>query len=430
MFVKRGVHPSSCKLSCNCPVELAKLPSKIILPLSQHIGASCDPLVKPGDAVKTGQKIAESKSAVSACIHSSISGTVKSIEKLAHPITGKPVKSIIIESDGKDTKATMNKRDYLSFTKEQLLDIIKEAGIVGLGGAAFPTHVKLNPPKEKNVDTLIINGAECEPYITADHRLMLEKADELLEGVDIIRKILNPIHIYIAIEKNKKDAIKLLKARSKFNEFKIIPLKTVYPQGGEKQLIYSVTKRIVPDKGLPMDVGCIVQNVATVFAVYEAVAFSKPLYERIVTISGRVNTPKNILARNGTLVSELIQQAGGYSGNTAKLINGGPMMGVALHDDALPIVKATNAIIAFNSEDIHVGRNLECIRCGKCLEACPMNLNPTLIAKSAEKEKYDISEKAFAMSCIECGCCAYKCPCRIPLVHWIRFAKAEIGKKA
>jgi len=430
MVFKGGVHPNYNKITAENPIEKAKLPIKVVLPISQHIGAPCEPLVKVGDNVKTGQKIAESSSFTSAPIHSSISGEVKSIENSPHTTTGKPVLTITIESDGKDEKVKMEKRKYDKLSKKELLEIIKEAGIVGMGGACFPTHVKLSPPEDKPIDTLIINGAECEPYLTTDHRVMIEKADELIEGIKIIQKILEPKNTIIGIEGNKSDAIKKLKEKSKGTGIKVFKLKTKYPQGGEKMLIYSINKRIVPECGLPMDIGCVVQNIGTAVAIYEAVALSKPLYERVITVTGKVNQPKNIMARIGTLMSELIEQAGDYAGDPVKLINGGPMMGQAMPTDELPVLKGTSGLTVFNKQDIdNTRKEIECIRCGACVHVCPMNLNPTLIARYAEKGRIDLAEKAHALSCIECGCCSYVCPSNIPLLHWIKYAKAEICNK-
>jgi electron transport complex protein RnfC len=348
MTFKGGIHPEYNKLTAEKRVEPAKLPEKIILPLSQHVGAPCDPIVNVGDHVKTGQKVAESQAFVSAPIHSSISGTVKAIENTVHPVTGKPVKSIIIESDNNDEKIDMEKREYENLPANELKNIIKEAGIVGLGGAAFPTHVKLSPPEDKPIDTLIINGAECEPYLTTDHRLMVEKASSLIAGIRIIRKILGVKKVYIGIEKNKPDAISLLKEKCEGQNIEVSSLHAKYPQGGEKTLIYAITKRKVPAGGLPMDIGCVVSNVGTAIAVYEAVALSKPLYERVITITGKVNEPKNLLVRNGTLINSLIEQAGNYKGDTKKLIMGGPMMGFALPTDELPVIKGTSGITVFN----------------------------------------------------------------------------------
>lgn len=430
MSFRGGVHPKYNKITADKKIELAKIPDKIILPLSQHVGKPCEPIVNVGDIVKTGQKVAESEAFVSAPIHSSVSGTVKAIENLPHPITGKPVKSIIIESDGKDDKIEIKEREYENLAPEELRKIIQEAGIVGLGGAAFPTHVKLSPPKDKKIDTIIINGAECEPFLTTDHRLMLERADDLIAGIRLLRKILGATETYIGIEDNKPDAIKLLKEKCAGQNIKVMSLPTKYPQGGEKNLIYAITKRRVPSGGLPMDIGCVVQNIGTVIAVYEAVALSKPLYERVITVTGKVNEPKNLLVRNGIIIKDIIEQCGNYKGEPKKLIMGGPLMGFALPTDELPVIKGTSGITVFNTKDVDIRRStLECIRCGKCVENCPMKLYPFLIAKYAEKDKIDLAENMFAMDCYECGCCAFNCPSHIPLVHWIRYAKSEIMKK-
>ena len=430
MSFKGGIHPKYNKITASKKIEVASLPNKIVLPLSQHVGAPCDPIVNVGDIVKTGQKVAESKAFVSAPIHSSISGTVKAIEDLPHPISGKPTKSIVIESDEKDEKVEMSKREYENLSTDELKGIIKEAGVVGLGGAAFPTHVKLSPSPEKKIDTLIINGAECEPFLSTDHRLMLEKSNELLAGIRIIRKILGVKETIIGIEKNKADAIKLLTEKCSGQNIKVVALETKYPQGGEKTLIYAITEKKVPAGGLPMDVGCVVQNIGTCIAVYEAVVLSKPLYERVITVTGRVADSKNLLVRNGTLVKDIIPQVDGYYGEPKKLLMGGPMMGFALPTDDLPVIKGTSGITVFNEEDIDESREtLECIRCGKCVQNCPMNLHPSLIAKYAQKERIDDAEQKFAMDCFECGCCSFNCPSHIPLVHWIRYAKSEIMKK-
>ncbi len=430
MTFKGGVHPDYDKLTEAKPIEPAPIPEKIILPLSQHIGAPCEPIVATGDSVKVGQKVADSSAFVSVPIHSSVSGTVKSIEQLPHPITGKKALSIVIESDGKDEKVDMKGREYENLSVDELKDIIREAGIVGLGGAAFPAHVKLSPPKDKHIDYLIINGAECEPFLTTDHRLMLERSDDLIAGIRIIRKILAVKNTIIGIEENKQDAINLLTQKCSGQNIAVMPLKVKYPQGAEKTLIYSTTKRKVPAGGLPMDIGCVVQNIGTCVAIYDAVAKQKPLYERVVTITGKVKEPKNLVVRNGTLVSDLIEAAGGYAGEPRKLIMGGPMMGFALPGDDLPVIKGTSGITVFDSGDIDESRStIECIRCGKCVEVCPMKLHPILIAKYSEKERIDLAESVYAMDCFECGCCSFICPSHIPLVHWIRYGKSALMKK-
>ncbi|MCB9359130.1 electron transport complex subunit RsxC [Candidatus Woesearchaeota archaeon] len=430
---KGGIHPHYSKITSRFKIEKAKIPSKVILPLSQHIGVPCSPIVKVGDIVKAGQEIANSDAFVSAPIHASISGTIKAIEDFPHPVSGEMTRSIIIESDGKDEKIETKSRDWKSMSPEDIKRYIRDAGVVGLGGAAFPTHVKLSPPEDKHIDTIMINGAECEPYITADHRLMLEKPDQLIEGVRILQKVLNVKTAYIGIEDNKMDAIRLLKKKLKDQNEHSIHVKTVpakYPQGAEKTLIYAILKKKVPAGGLPMDIGVEVQNVGTTIAIYEAVAHSKPLYEKVMTITGKVNTPKNLMVRMGTMITDLIEQVDGYNGTPKKLINGGPMMGFALPTDELPVVKGTSSLVIFNQNDIHERVPIECIRCGKCLEVCPMHLNPALIAKYAEKDRIEQSKEMCAMDCFECGACSFICPSQIPLVHWIRYAKAQIKKEA
>lgn len=425
-----GIHPTYSKTTTHKKIEEAKLPAKVILPLSQHVGIPGDSLVKVGDLVKTGQKIAESAALISAPIHASVSGVVTGIDRLPHPVTGRPFKTVTIESDGKDEKISMPNRDYTGCTREQLITIIKDAGIVGLGGAGFPAHIKLSPPAAKHIDVLVINGAECEPFLTTDHRLMIEKADELIAGIKIVRNILSAKETYFGIEKNKPEAIKVLKEKTAFENITIVSLPTKYPQGGEKPLIYSLTKRVVPGGKLPVDIGCVVMNVGTIIAIYEAVALSKPLYERVITITGKVNAPKNLLARNGTLIKELIQQAGGYKGEPDRIIMGGPMMGFSLPSDNLPIIKTSSGIVVLAREDIaRKKENIDCIRCGVCVKNCPMGLHPALIAKYAEFEMIDKAESIYAMDCFECGCCAYHCPSHISLTHWIRYAKAQIQMK-
>jgi len=429
---KGGIHPPYNKLTNKDSIEIAKLPIEVILPLRQHTGAPCEPLVKVRDHVKVGQKIADSEALVSAPIHASISGVVTDITDKLHPVLG-ICKAIVIESDGKVEWHSHHKsEDYSNI--EVLKKIIRNAGIVGLGGAAFPTHIKLSPPPGKKIDTLILNGAECEPYLTCDHRLMLEKTKEIINGLLIIKKVLDAKEVFIGIENNKLDAV------NSFNEvivekkidIKVVSLPTKYPQGSEKQLIYALTGRKVPIGGLPLDVGVVVQNVQTAKAVYDAVVEHKPLIERVVTVTGAVKQPKNLLVKIGTPFKDLIEQCGGALGPIGKVINGGPMMGIAQSTDEVPIIKGTSGILVQLKDDVeklNSQKEENCIRCGRCLDACPMFLMPTMISKYSENNMMDKADEFHAVDCFECGACAYICPSKIPLLKWIKKAKTEIMSK-
>ena len=424
---KRGVYLLESKLTAHKKIMEAELPKKAIIPLQQHIGAVCEPLVKKGGNVKKYQKIGDSKAPISAPVHASISGKVTEIKEYPHPL-GRNVLSVVIEGDGKDEPITFERKDVEKLSKEELLDIIKEAGIVGLGGATFPTHVKLNPPKEKQVQILIINGAECEPYLTTDHRVMLEFPDQIIKGIKLIMRITKVKKTFIAIENNKKDAIKILEKQNNNSDIKIVSLKTKYPQGAEKILIKSITKKEVPSGGLPMDVGVIVHNIGTVKAIYDAVYENKPLIERIITVTGAVKEPKNVLVRIGTPIKDIIQQCGGYLGEPKKIIIGGPMMGLAQSTDNIPITKGTSGILVQNKQTVAKEKESYCIKCARCVDVCPINLMPTLIAKASEKKNFKLAKEYGALDCFECGCCAYVCPSKIPLVQKIKEAKQEIQK--
>jgi electron transport complex protein RnfC len=411
-----GVHPKQYKLTASKPIEKAKLPEKVVIPLRQHIGAPCDPLVKVGDEVKVGQKIGDSSAKVSAPVHASISGTVEKISSELSP-SGEFVTCVTIRSDGRDEWVKLPPLGEDS-PKQILLERIREAGIVGMGGAGFPTHIKLNPPKP--VHTLIVNGVECEPYITSDHRLMLEYSQEIAEGIKIAAKILGVQNVIVAIEDNKPDAVKKMEEATKgFAE--IVVLKTRYPRGDERHLIKSVLGVEVPAGGLPFDVGVVVQNVATLKAIHDAVR-GKPLVERVVTVTGDVAEPKNLMTRVGTLFSDLLQQCGGPTKGPTKLIAGGPMMGVALSADA-PVAKTTGCVLVMG--EVKEEEESPCIRCGRCVEVCPMGLMPTILAKLVRAEKYEDALAGNILSCDECGCCAYICPSRIPLVHIMRVGKIK-----
>lgn len=431
MFKSRGfrggVHPPYSKLTSSKKIEKAKVPKTVVLPLCQHVGAPCEPLVNVGDQVKVGQKIADSKAAVSTPIHSSISGTVVEISPKLAP-TCVEVQSIVIESDGKDEWVEISGLDAEKASKEEILAKIRECGVVGLGGAAFPTQVKLNPPKDKRVEVLIINGAECEPFITSDHRLMLEEGEKILQGAKIAARILGVQRVIIAIEENKPDAIENMK-KLVGNEFEVMLLKTKYPQGDERHLIKTVVNKEVPAGGLPFDVGIVVQNVGTVKAIYEAVQEGRPLLERVVTVTGDVKDPKNLLVRIGTPFSQLIEECGGPVGTIKKLVCGGPMMGMAQPGDA-PVVKGTTCVLVFNEARAKEEEEKSCIRCGRCIDACPMGLLPVTLSKLVERRKFETCPKYNVMSCDECGCCAYVCPAKIPLVQLIRQGKSAVRSMA
>ncbi len=410
-------------------IEKLPLPRRVYIPLSQHLGKACSPKVSAGDSVFTGQKIAAVDAHVYAPIHSSISGKVSAVQEWPHPVLGR-AKAIVIDSDGldgspKSPRSPKSPEEIKGLSAEQIRNIVFEAGTVGMGGASFPAHIKLNPPKP--VDTLIINGSECEPYLTADYRLMVEKAREIALGVELVARCLGVKNIYIAIEDNKPEAVEKFKVQS--SKFKVKVLKSYYPQGGEKQLIKNILGKEVPSGKLPFDIGVVVHNVATIFAIYEAVYMGKPLYERVVTVTGScVSRPKNILARIGTPIKELIDFCAPLKEEAAKIIIGGPMMGIAQYTDEVPVIKSTTGIILLNKKE---AGNLEddfCIRCGACVRECPAGLMPCLINLASEKEMW-VQAKAYgAMDCIECGLCSYVCPANRRLVQTIKRAKLEVAR--
>ena len=428
-----GVHPNPSKLTANRAIEPAALPVQAVFPLSQHIGAPAVPCVAKGDQVLVGTVIAQPGGFMSAAIHSSVSGKVAKIDTVIDA-SGQRKPAIFIDVQGDEWDPSIDRSttlvQQLNLTKEEIIERIKNAGVVGMGGACFPTHVKLCPPPTCKIDTLIINAVECEPYLTADHRLMLEYPDQIIVGVRIIMKALGIDRAVIGIGENKPDAIELLQGKVMMvSGIEVMPLKMKYPQGGEKQLIEAVTGRQVPPPpALPANVGCVVQNVGTVYAIYEAVIKNKPLIERIVTVTGdSVKNPCNLKVRMGTPVSQIIEQAGGMPEDTGKLLSGGPMMGRPLLGTDAPVVKGTSGILML-PEKVAVRREeRNCIRCAKCVDACPMGLEPYKLATATQQQDWEKCEQDWILSCIECGCCQSTCPSRRPLLDWIRLSKNKVN---
>ncbi|MBC5622973.1 MULTISPECIES: electron transport complex subunit RsxC [Butyricimonas] len=428
-----GVHPPENKLSAQGEIITLPLPEQVIIPLSQHIGAPAVPTVKKGDTVKVGQLIGQAAGFISANIHSSVSGTVTSIDPVVDA-SGYPRPAITIKVEGDEWDENILKEPLAkhpnTFTKEEIIAAISAAGIVGMGGATFPTQVKLSPPPGNTAEVLIINGVECEPYLTADHRLMLEHGKELIAGIELLMKALNVKRAIVGIENNKKDAIEELGKHARLSDgIEICPLKIQYPQGGEKQLIQATTGKFVPSGGLPIAVGAVVQNVGTVYAVYEAVMKHKPLFERVVTVTGKsLKEPGNYLCRIGTPLSQLIEAAGGLPEDTGKVIGGGPMMGKALTTTNIAITKGTSGVLLMRQEESVRKEYRNCIRCSKCVTVCPMGLEPYYLMQLSEHNKLDALEAEKIMDCIECGSCSYTCPANRPLLDVIRLGKARTGQ--
>jgi len=432
-FKSGGVHPKEHKISSNRPIEQFLLPEEAHIPLSQHIGAPAEPVVKKGDKVKTGQLIAKASAFVSANIHSSVSGTVKKIDNIFTFSGYKcPAIQITVEGDEWDESILDQKeiRHDTELSSGQIIEKIKEAGIVGLGGATFPSNIKLSIPEGKKAEYVIINGAECEPYLTADFQIMLDKTEQLLAGISILKKALNVKQAFIGIENNKGMAIRRLRKYLATDEsIKVVPLKVKYPQGGEKQLIKAILNREVPSGGLPIDVGVVVFNVGTTCAVYDAIQLNKPLIERVVTVTGKnVKRPSNFMVRIGTPVFNLIEYCGGLPGDTGKVIAGGPMMGVALNRMDIPVVKGTSGILLLPEDESQRDQSITCIRCGRCVNVCPMNLEPYLLNQLAQQESCEELYKNNIMDCIECGSCSYTCPAHIPLLDYIKLGKNKTGQ--
>ena len=426
-----GIHPPENKLSAGKKITPLELPKQVIIPLSQHIGAPAQAIVKKGDEVKVGTMIAKAGGFVSANIHSSVSGKVNKIDDVLDA-SGYKRPAIIIDVEGDeweetiDRSATLNKNT--EYQAKEIVDKIAQAGIVGLGGATFPTHIKLTPPPGTKAEILIINAVECEPYLTSDHQLMMEKGDEIMVGTTLLMKAINVTKAVIGVESNKPDAIKHLSAlASQYPGIEIMPLKVQYPQGGEKQLIDAVTSKQVPSGGLPIAVGAVVQNVGTAFAVYEAVQKNKPLFERVVTVTGKALTnPCNLLVRVGTPITNLIEAAGGLPANTGKIIGGGPMMGKALVSTDIPTTKGSSGILIMEDKEAARKPMEPCIRCAKCVNVCPMGLEPNLLMAETSFEVWDKAESDHITDCIECGSCSYTCPAHRPLLDYIRVGKSKV----
>ena len=428
-----GVHPHENKLSAHQPIIKAEIPAKAVILLGQHIGAPAKPIVAKGDVVKVGTKIAEPGGFVSAAIHSSVSGKVAKIDTVIDA-SGYPKPAIFIDVDGDEWEESIDRTETLvrecNLTSEEIVKKIANAGIVGLGGACFPTQVKLCPPPAFKAECVIINAVECEPYLTADHQLMLEHAEEIMVGVSILMKAVKVNKAFIGIENNKPDAIQLMaKVASSYAGIEVVALKVQYPQGGEKQLIDAITSRQVASGALPISTGAVVQNVGTAFAVYQAVQKNKPLFERVVTVSGdAAETPSNFMVRIGTPASFLISKVHGNPAEIGKIIFGGPMMGTSAVNINAPITKLSSGILLFKDDISFKPEETVCIRCGKCVEACPVGLMPFAIASQVRDGDYHEMKKLHVLDCIECGSRAYICPARIPLLDYCKLGKYELKK--
>ncbi len=427
----KGIHPPGNKArTASLAIEVLPPPKQVVLPLCQHIGTPSEPLVSVGDEVVPGQKIAEAKGKVSVPLHASIGGKVKAIEERPHP-NGKMIPAIVIENDG-DRDFTLMKSptyDLKDLSGEKIRELMQEAGLVGMGGACFPTHVKYCPPAGKEIEYVILNGAECEPFLTCDHRLMVERPAEVLYGLKAMMKAAGARKGYIAVEANKPDAIAALSREAAGDPaLEVVPLKVKYPQGEEKMLIYALTGRVVPAGGLPVEVGVVVNNVATAAALAVFLQTGKPLISRIITVTGDgIKEPKNLEVPVGTLLEEIVNFCGGLKENAGRIILGGPMTGVAHYRLDLPVLKGTSGILVQTREEIEVGDYMACVRCGKCVDACPYSLLPNYLGLYAENDRLEEAKRYGIMDCRECGCCTYVCPSRRPLVQLIKNAKNKIA---
>jgi len=432
-FPKGGVHPHENKLTSSKAIKKLPIPKFVYVPVSQHIGIPSTIVVERKEKVEIGQVIAKSGGYVSSNIHSPVAGTVTKLDKIIDS-SGYKKQCIVIRTDAKNSsnykEVEFPLKEKIELSPGEILQQITDCGIVGLGGATFPSHVKLIIKEDKKIDYLIINGVECEPYLTADHRLMLEKANEIIVGIKILMSALHVKKVVIGIENNKKDAVAVFKKLlDKKDGIQIAALRVKYPQGSEKQLIKAILKREVPKNGLPLDVGVIVHNVGTVFAIYEAVQYNKPLVERVVTVTGKkLKNPSNYWVKIGTPVKDLIAEVGGLPEGTRKIVNGGPMMGVAIKNTDIPVTKGTSGILVISEEEASRKRVENCIRCGECVFVCPMGLEPFLLMNLSEKGHYDRASIEDITTCIECGSCSYVCPSNRPLLDYIRFGKNIVKK--
>jgi len=428
---KGGIHPPDNKhWTSHKAIEDCPLPDELVVPLSQHIGAPSVACVEVGQHVAKGQEIGSAKGFVSVPMHASTSGEVVAIENRPHPF-GTPLPAVVIKPDGEDSwSSNLQFTDPGSLTSDELIEKVRQAGVVGMGGAAFPAHVKMSPPPEKPIHTLLFNGVECEPYLTSDHRMMLEESERVLQGVALLQYVYGAERVVIGIEANKPDAIALLKKQCADAPVEILPLQVKYPQGAEKQLIAAATGREVPSGGLPMDVGVAVHNVSTAAAVTDAVMLGRPLIERVCTVTGpAIKEPKNLRIRIGMPLSHLVEVCGGLVEEPGKIILGGPMMGFTQVGLDVPVIRGSSGLLLLREEDIANSPEGPCIRCARCVQACPMNLMPTTIAAYARRDLVEETEEYCAMDCIECGSCSYVCPASIPLVQLIRHGKAAVLAK-
>ncbi len=430
-FPRGGVHPPAAKeLTAHLAIELMPVADELEIILGQHIGAPCTPTVAAKDEVREGDIIGEVTKGLGVPLHAPVAGTIKGLSQSAHPMRVS-APSIILQTNHDVPPSGYSRCDWQQFSKDELLKKVHGAGIIGIGGAGFPSHVKLNPPADSPVDTLILNGAECEPYITADHRQMLEQSAEIVEGAKVILKILGIKDCHIGIEDNKPDAIAAMQAAASSastSAYKITvqALKVKYPQGSEKQLIQSITGRKVPAFALPSSVGVVVHNVSTTKAIYEAVVLGKPLFEKVMTFSGKgISRPANLLVKVGTKVSDIVAYLGGVTPVLSKIIMGGPMMGFAISTLDIPVTKTTSSVLFLADDEIDSRPHSQCIRCGWCVEACPMGLEPKEVAIHVEAGRAQDTTKFGVFECFECGCCAYVCPAKRPLVQFMRLAKMK-----